>query len=192
MTRVKICGITRIEDAEIAIEEGAHALGFVMEPSSPRYVGDETDLPSIVPPLIETVAVFASFRPEASLRGIATIQSLDDVGAVSQKTIRVFRVGENNIAEIEEYVCGALLLDAHHPDSLGGTGTSFDWEIAAEIVRSASVPVILAGGLTPDNVQQAINQVNPYAVDVSSGVEATPGIKDAGKVRAFLQAVREA
>src|SRR5438477_3465862 len=102
MTRVKICGITRIEDAEIAIEAGAHALGFVMEPSSPRYVGDDSDSPLGIPPFIETVAVFAKFRPEASLLWISAVQSFDDAGAVSQKTIRVFRVGENDIAEIEE------------------------------------------------------------------------------------------
>jgi len=112
----------------------------------------------------------------------------------ADRLVRVFRMKDAaSLAAVLAFGApiGALHLDTHHPDKLGGAGTTFDWSLAADAVATIKTPIILAGGLTPDNVAQALDAVRPYAVDVASGVEARPGVKDHGKVRAFIQAVRE-
>jgi phosphoribosylanthranilate isomerase len=194
VTRVKICGITRLRDAEEALELGAHALGFVLEPSSSRYVGHNRELLrglARLRPFATLVAVFGPYRPEEDLAPFDAVQALDlPVQTGFRKTIRAVRLqGEE---EIEAATAGrgadALLLDAFHPEAYGGTGTVLDWDRARRIVELAEVNVILAGGLVAENVGQAIERVRPYGVDVSSGVEASPGIKDPEKIRRFIEA----
>ncbi|MGI8924048.1 MAG: phosphoribosylanthranilate isomerase [Fimbriimonadales bacterium] len=188
MTRVKICGVTRAEDAEAAAEAGADAVGFVFEPSSPRFVGSFMDLHLALPPYVTSVAVFGPFLPDAGATGFDRIQYLS--GSPTGGLIRAFRLGETPLAEILAYRSSPVLIDAFHPKQFGGTGERANWEAAAEVVRSTSVPVVLAGGLTPDNVAEAIRIVRPYAVDVSSGVEERPGVKDPFKLRDFIAAAR--
>ncbi|MBA3727476.1 MAG: phosphoribosylanthranilate isomerase [Armatimonadetes bacterium] len=188
MTRVKICGVARAEDAEAAAEAGADAVGFVFEPGSPRYVGRSTDLHLALPPYVVSVAVFGPFLPDAGATGFDRIQYLS--GSPTGRLIRAFRLGETPLAEIVAHRSSPILIDAFHSEQFGGTGERADWEAVAQIVRSASVPVILAGGLTPDNVAEAIRIVRPYAVDVSSGVEASPGVKDHAQIRDFIAAAR--
>jgi phosphoribosylanthranilate isomerase len=194
MTRVKICGLTNSSDAETAIEAGASALGFVFERSSPRFVGDG-ELPwlSVLPPFPVKVAVFGRVdRPVA--RGLFDIiqgVEWDVFPEPSPKRIHVVRLRPGQKpADVMESVIHAsmVLIDAYSKDAYGGTGKRVDWELAAEIVQLSKLPVMLAGGLTPDNVAEAIRAVRPFAVDVSSGVEEKPGIKDAAKVRDFIQA----
>lgn len=183
MTRVKICGITRVADAECAILEGADALGFVLEPSSPRYVADYAALLDAATPFVSTVAVFGRFRI-GEYGGFSVIQAFDPP---TRKDIKVVRDGK-----LPEDDCAAVLLDTHDENALGGTGCVGDWDAAAELVKISQAPIILAGGLTPENVHEAIHKVRPYAVDVSSGVESKPGVKDHSRIKDFIQAVRDA
>jgi len=195
MTRVKICGITRIDDALAAIELGAHALGFVLEPSSPRYVGGRSDLLEAVaslPPFVSTVAVYGT-------RGTGRRDWEDVVSAVqavegdsAKPLLRTFRLqSEGDLALVAEAARGAaaLVLDAFHPERMGGTGRPVDWSLASRVREISPVPIILAGGLTPENVAEAAYVVRPFAVDVSSGVESEPGTKDHRKIEAFIRAV---
>lgn len=185
MTWVKICGLTRRQDVEAALHAGADALGFVMEPTSPRFVGFETTLHRLAPEGIDAVAVFGEYRAESNLDGFRWAQCI--AGEPPIPAIRTVRLSEGWTMPSGE---GPILLDAFDPESFGGTGRQVDWEAAAEIVQATNRRVILAGGLTPENVGQAIAVVRPHGVDVSSGVEASPGVKDAGKVREFIAAVR--
>ncbi len=198
MTRVKICGLTNAADTEWAVECGADALGFVFERSSKRFIGDG-ELPwlSVVAPFPPKIAVFGRVdRPvHKGLFDIIQGVEWDVFPEPSPKRIHVVRLrpGQKTEDVMNTMVHAAcVLLDSFREDAWGGTGHRTDWVQAAEIVNQASVPVILAGGLTPDNVQEAIRIVKPYAVDVSSGVEEKPGAKDPLKVKAFIQAVREA
>lgn len=191
MTRVKICGITRWADAEAAIEAGADALGFIFEPSSPRFIGDSPELALRVPPFVESVAVFAGYYDHPGLAHFEAVQFASGNPPRRLKRLKVFRLGEEKQEAAAAYVDSAILLDAFDEQAHGGTGKPVDWDVAAAIVQAARVPVVLAGGLNPDNVAEAIRKVRPYAVDVSSGVESAPGMKDHGKVRAFIEAVRE-
>ncbi|MEP0765546.1 MAG: phosphoribosylanthranilate isomerase [Fimbriimonadia bacterium] len=195
MTRVKICGITRIEDALAAIEMGAHALGFVLEPSSPRYVGERGDLLQAIaslPPFVSTVAVYGI---RGAGRGdweeaVSATQAVE--GESAKPLLRTLRLqSEADLARIAEAArhAAALVLDAFHPEQMGGTGQPVDWSLAAQVRELSPVPVILAGGLTPENVAEAAYVVRPYAVDVSSGVESEPGLKDHRKIEAFIRAV---
>ena len=190
--------MTRAQDAELAIEEGADALGFIFERSSPRFVGDG-ELPwiSALPPIPVKVAVFGRVdRPvPRSLFDVIQGVEWDVYPEPSPKRIHVVRPRPGQSAEdIMQTVihATAVLLDAYNPEKYGGTGRRVDTVLAAEIVLKSNIPVILAGGLTPDNVADAIHKVRPFAVDVSSGVEERPGVKDPGKVRAFIQAVKGA
>ncbi|MCW5942150.1 MAG: phosphoribosylanthranilate isomerase [Fimbriimonadaceae bacterium] len=198
VTRLKICGLTNRADAEYALELGADALGFVLEPSSPRHVGDDADLLAwvrSVHPFVTTVAVFGESVREDRLGPFTALQSLCPAAKSDRKVIRAFRPRHAGaMAELSALCDGAdaLLLDAYHPQAYGGTGTRVDWELAAGIVAGAPIPVILAGGLTPENVAEAIRRVRPSAVDVSSGVEFRAGAKDHGLMRAFVEAVRAA
>lgn len=181
MTRVKICGITTPEDAEAAISYGADALGFIFERTSPRFVGRLVFQP---PPFIAAVAVFGEYDSEFDLAGFDHIQYVSGNPPVHFRRVRVVRSAE------ETEITGPVVLDAYHPTKLGGTGETVDWKWAAEFVRKHRWPVILAGGLNPDNVAEAIRIVGPYGVDVSSGVESEPGKKDHDKLRAFISAAK--
>jgi phosphoribosylanthranilate isomerase len=205
MIWVKICGLTRQSDAEAAVIAGADALGFVFEPSSPRYVGDSTSLHEAVPNGIERVAVFGVLR-DVNLNGFTLVQFVEgeapkadaDVGLAVGATVtplRHLRV-VRDLMSFDVPDSGqhpeALVLDSHDSKQWGGTGVAVDWVSASEFVRRTNRKVVLAGGLTPDNVAEAIRTVRPWGVDVSSGVESSPGKKDQGKIRAFIQAARGA
>jgi len=198
MVRVKICGITRVEDALHAVGAGADALGFVFYGRSPRYISPEhaKEIISVLPPFVQTVGLFvnaeAGFVNDIADRcGLDMIQLHGDeppefCELVRHRVIKAFRVRDmKSLDSVRDYRVAGILLDAYSPHAYGGTGLTFDWDFA----RSASVhgPIILAGGLTPDNVREAVNKVAPYAVDVSSGVESAPGKKDPQKVSDFIR-----
>jgi len=200
--RVKICGLTDPEDARLAAALGAHALGFIFYPPSPRSVSPEQAREIIrqLPPFVLTVGVFVdeeldAVREIAALAGLDWVQlhgneSPDYCRALGRRVIKGFRVqGEETLPLLAPYrgVVQAFLLDTYRPGLPGGTGETFDWQLAHR-ARDYG-PIILAGGLTPDNVAEAIRAARPQAVDVASGVEAAPGKKDPAKLRAFMEAV---
>jgi len=197
---VKICGITRTEDALLAAELGATALGFVLWPGSPRAI-DPFRARTIVrhlPPLVSVVGVFVD-QPLEYVRRVARLVPLDaiqlhggesadycrDTGGRVIKAIGASRTAAEGIERLPRNVI--VLLDACDPVQHGGTGRSIDWTVAARVARMR--PTILAGGLRPENVGEAIRRVRPFGVDVSSGVEVRPGVKDAGRLRDFFAAV---
>jgi phosphoribosylanthranilate isomerase len=204
-TRVKICGITRWEDAQLAVELGASALGFNFYPPSPRYIEPAAARAIIVklPPLVTTVGIFADEPNDEHVAGVAKearvtvvqlhgprVPKLDGVLAEFPRICGV-TVKEGFKPEALRDLGGdAYLLDAFDIKLLGGTGKPFNWALARDASRFGTI--ILAGGLTPENVGRAIREVRPFAVDVASGVEAAPGVKDANKLRAFFQEVRQA
>lgn len=204
MTRVKICGITSLDDALTAVEAGADALGFVFYAQSPRHLFPEqaARIISQLPPFVQTVGLFVN-EEAATVNEVADLCSLDlvqlhgDESAdycqqMSRRVLKTFRVRSLTCLDpIRNYRVAGYLLDTFSPSFYGGTGTSFNWEIATEAVKRHQ-RIILAGGLTPDNVAEAIRQVRPYGVDVSSGVEAKPGKKDQEKVREFIRNAKEA
>lgn len=200
-TRVKICGITRLEDALAAVELGADALGFVFHKPSPRFIEPEKagEIISGIPRLVTTVGVFVDY-PAGELRRIVAAIGLDRAQLSGDETpdycrnlgnsyIKAFRLSSAaDLEKIREYDTGGdILLDSYVKGVPGGTGATFDWEWAA-MARSHG-RVILAGGLKPENVGEAIRVAAPYAVDVSSGVESAPGVKDYGKLQEFFKAV---
>lgn len=204
VTRIKICGLTNLDDALLAVECGANALGFIFVPNTPRYIGENSDalqIPALLPPFVSKVAVCRTSEeiPAQLLPAFDCIQlySFDTATAPLNGKITLYAYRIRDEAGIEDIRltsgnAHALLLDAWSSDKLGGAGRTFNWELACEIKRRIDKPVILAGGLTPENVQEAVERVRPYAVDVSSGVESAPGRKDPEKVRAFCEAVRRA
>ncbi|HSF29774.1 MAG TPA: phosphoribosylanthranilate isomerase [Candidatus Tectomicrobia bacterium] len=198
MVQVKICGITSLEDARAAIDAGADALGFVFYPPSPRYVTPEQAARVIqrLPPFVTTVGLFVDLALD-TVNDMAARCGLDRVqlhgretpefcGQVSRPVIKAFHVeSAESLAHLPAYRVSAYLLDAYVEGALpGGTGASFSWELAAQAKPYG--PVILAGGLTPENVQGAIARVRPYGVDVSTGVERAPGVKDHRKLQEFI------
>lgn len=198
MFRVKICGITNIEDALHAADCGADALGFVFYKKSPRCLTPEAARSIIVglPPFVTAVGLFVNEAPErieqiAGFCGLDAIQLHGDEGPgdcefAPRRVIKALRVKDAaSLARHETYAVSALLLDAWVAGVYGGTGESFNWDLAAEIAWQR--PVVLAGGLTPENVAEAVRTVRPYGVDVSSGVETAPGRKDPAKVEAFIR-----
>ncbi len=198
MTQIKICGLTREEDAELAIELGANALGFVLETTSPRRI-NPLEVPWLLhlPTFVPRVAVFGKIPRGANFQPFHLIQSVvfPDDKTFRAKTIQAIRLRPDDdldsvlsLPELGE----AILLDAHSDGAYGGTGKLVDWDLARRIVDACTRRVILAGGLTPENVAEAIRVVRPYAVDVSSGVESSPGVKDHAKLRDFIQAARAA
>jgi phosphoribosylanthranilate isomerase len=213
-TRIKICGLTRPEDVRIAVAAGADALGFVFYPKSPRYVtpADAGALMAAVPPFVSTVALFVNATPDevlavARLAPFAQLQFHGDesahdcaaiAGAVNKPFLRVFRVKPDTCAaDLLEYereyrsasrLFSGLLLDTY-VDAYGGAGKVFDWSV---IPKDLAPRVVLSGGLSEQNATDAVVRVRPYAVDISSGVEASKGIKDARKIAAFIGAVRAA
>lgn len=198
MVRVKICGITNIEDARHAVASGADALGFVFFSASPRHVSPEKarSIIAALPPLVTTVGLFVNETPDrvrmiAKVCGIDVLQLHGDESPAAcdyspYRVIKALRVKDAaSIAQHSAYRTSGLLLDAWCPDHYGGTGKRFDWELATELARQRTL--LLAGGLTPDNVAAAVTTVRPWAVDVSSGVEAAPGKKDPELVTAFIR-----
>lgn len=200
MVRVKVCGITNLEDALAALKWGADALGFVFA-RSPRQMTRQqvADIVAGLPPFVCKTGVFVDSDLEevkeimrvcsldvAQLHGL---ESPDYCQALFPRVIKSFRVKDASVLKLmPRYKAGAYLLDSYDATLKGGTGHSFDWRIAKQAVRYG--PVILSGGLSPTNVCQAITQVQPYAVDVSSGVESKPGKKDHDKLKAFLEVVK--
>lgn len=198
MIRVKICGITSLEDAMMAVEAGADALGFVFYDKSPRFINPlaAANIIAKLPPFVLTVGLFVNEELEkinwtADYCGLDLVQlhgdeSPDECLEVSRRVVKAFRIKDIvSIEPMKKYQVSGYLLDAWCPDTYGGTGMTFNWEMAAAAREYGRI--ILAGGLTPDNVVEAIRQVQPYAVDVSSGVESEPGKKDPEKVREFIR-----
>jgi len=201
---VKICGITNVEDGKEAAEAGADALGFVFCENSPRHISPSQAEAIIkqLPVFIVKVGVFVN-APAAlvfqavSQCGLNLLQFHGDetpdyctqFGVMSMKAFRVRDV--SSLQRLADYQTDAWLLDAYSPDRPGGTGETFNWELATE-AKSLGRPIFLAGGLTPENVAEAVRQVRPYGVDVSSGVELGLGRKDHGKVRAFIKTAKSA
>ena len=199
-TRVKICGITRRQDAELAVEMGTDALGLVFYPPSPRVVTIEQsqEIVAGLPPFVSIVALFANAKMEEVKACLASlpIGLLQFHGDESPEYCEQFKMPymkairmRNDIklmAEVERYnLASAILLDSYQPGIPGGTGQVFDWTM----IKKMNKPLILAGGLTANNVAVAIEQVQPYAVDVSGGVELAKGIKDTQKMSDFMQEV---
>jgi len=202
MVKVKICGITNLEDALAAVNWGADALGFVFAPS-PRQVTPQqvTSIVAGLPPFVCRVGVFVdSGLPEVKetmracgldLAQLHGSESPDFCEELFPRVIKSFRVKDESVlALLPQYKVSAYLLDSHNEALKGGTGRSFDWGIAKKARRYG--PIILSGGLTLANVRQAISLVRPYAVDVSSGVESKPGVKDHAKLQVFLEIVKKA
>ncbi|MBI4657631.1 MAG: phosphoribosylanthranilate isomerase [Verrucomicrobia bacterium] len=200
--RVKICGITNLGDAMAAVRAGADALGFVFYPASPRNVVEDIAATIIgeLPPFVAKVGVFVNVSAEkirhtVETCGLDTLQLHGDESTefcrqFRMKVIKAFRVrDEQSLKEMAAYQSEAWLLDACVPGKLGGTGERFNWELAKQ-ATTLSATVILAGGLTPENVAEAVRQVAPYGVDVSSGVELSPGKKDPIKLRDFIAAAK--
>jgi len=201
--RVKVCGITRSEDAIAAVQCGVDAIGFVFWPHSARYIDPESArrIAEVIPPFICTVGVYVD--PDAAwveeTARVAKLNLLQFHGDESpefcnqfpQPYIKAIRVKPD--ADLLQYAqrygaAKGLLLDTYAADMPGGTGHAFDWQL---IPQQLSLPLILSGGLNPDNVARAIKQTQPWAVDVSSGVEAAKGIKDEKKIIAFMQGVKQ-
>ncbi len=203
MVRVKICGITNLDDARMCCAAGADALGFVFYDRSPRNIDISSAkriikaLPVFVTPVAVLVEKDLSFIRKLVDIGFRTFQIYFDLTSEERKDfylerfIRALRVESK--PSLNGYdIYDALLLDSYVKDKIGGTGKTFDWQIAAEVVREAHLPIILSGGLNPNNVRDAISIVRPYGVDVSSSVESVAGRKDEKRVFAFISAVRDA
>lgn len=203
--KVKICGITNVEDAKVAVAAGADALGFVMYGKSPRCVKPAVASAIIagLPPFVLPIGVFVNedagmvrkLMDEcgfalAQLHGDEPVSYCEHFGRPALKAIRLKdRTAFLALAEFHGRAnVRGFVIDAFGEHAYGGTGQTVDWTLAAEVARAA--PILLAGGLTPSNVAEAIRQVRPYGVDVSSGVEQSPGKKDPDKVKAFIQAAR--
>jgi len=200
--RVKICGITSVEDGLHAARCGADALGFVFYDRSPRCIAPEEagEIVRRLPPFVSMVGLFVNEEP-ARIERIAQMCSLDMIQMhgdeepgqcriAGRRVIKALRLRESSsLPMVERFSDCAVLLDAWVPNSYGGTGQCCNWDLAADAARVRSV--ILAGGLNPDNVGEAISVVHPFAVDVSSGVESAPGKKDPLKVEAFIRNVNQ-
>ena len=204
MTRVKICGITRAEDAHAAAQAGADAIGLVFYRSSPRHVelNQARAVIDSLPPFVTTVALFVDPSVDEVERVLHALpvdllqfhggESPDFCRSFARPYLKAVRVRQG--VDLVKYAASyrdarGLLLDAYVEGQAGGTGESFDWGL---IPQGLPLPVVLSGGLHPGNVAEGIRRVHPWAVDVSSGVEANKGIKDAAKIAAFMQGVRNA
>lgn len=218
-TRIKVCGITRRQDAEAALVAGADALGFLFYPGSPRYItpAAAAAIATDLPPFLTLVGLFVNashadimqtlalgFLNSVQLHGDespAYCQHLRDQtggGVRNPAILKAIRVATaQDLHGLDHWPVQAILLDAKVESQYGGTGQSFDWSLLHSWphlfpTKTTPLPMILAGGLTPDTVGTAVRQVRPYAVDVSSGVEISPGIKCADKINKFIQQVRQA
>ena len=202
MTRIKICGITNKQDALEAVRLGVDALGFVFAHSSRRVIPRMVqEIVELLPPFISRVGVFVDEDKEkvkkiANSCHLTTLQFHGEEApsycqGFREKIVKAFSIKDTSVLDrIPEYEVDAYLLDSYSPSRSGGTGKTFDWDIAKKI-REFDVPIILSGGLNPDNVKEAIKRVRPYAVDVGSGVEAGEAKKDPEKLKDFVRKVRE-
>ncbi|MCP9454957.1 MAG: phosphoribosylanthranilate isomerase [Nitrospira sp.] len=205
MVKVKICGITNHEDAQVAVEAGADALGFVLYRQSPRYVRPDMvrAIVASLPPFVVSIGVFVNEHADvvrqlmddcglalAQLHGDESSSYCETLGRPAIKAVRI--KDRHSLLAVAEFHGRAgvrgFVIDAFSEQAYGGTGRPVDWTLAGEIARTA--PVLLAGGLNPDNVDEAIRSVRPYGVDVSSGVEVWPGKKDPVKVKSFIEAAK--
>jgi len=202
-TRVKICGFTRVDEAVYAAHLGVDAIGLVFYPPSPRHVEIEQAVRIVqaLPAFTSVVALFVD-EQEARIREVLAQVAIDCIqfhGNEPAEACRIYgkryikAVGMQDGIDIpalalDYHDAAGLLLDAYHPDAKGGTGSQFDWDL---IPKQCTLPIILAGGLDADNAKQAVQTVRPYALDVSSGVEASKGIKDSLKMAAFIKQVNE-
>jgi phosphoribosylanthranilate isomerase len=202
--RIKICGITNLQDALAAANAGADALGFMFYERSKRWVTADAvaKITRELPPFVLRVGVFVDASPETvrDIAGTCGLTALQFHGGESPQycsrfslpVIKAIRLADkSSLSQLADYETSALLLDSAVPGQLGGTGEKGDWQLAQE-ANKAGRRIILAGGLTPANVAQAVREVQPYGVDVSTGVESAPGRKDQQKVAAFIRAVRGA
>lgn len=203
-TRVKICGFTQADDAVAAAELGVDAIGLVFYPPSPRNVGIEqaNGISRALPAFVSTVGLFVDAEPDW-IKQVLSQVNIDCLQFHGDETPEMCRIygkpyikavrmrPDIDLARIErDYADAAgLLLDAYHPGVQGGTGSGFDWD---RVPKNCSRPIILAGGLTPENAAAAVQQVRPYALDVSSGVEAGKGLKDQAKMAAFIRITNQA
>jgi len=206
-TRVKICGITRCEDMQLAVDSGADAIGLVFYSKSPRFVSNSqaAEISLAVPAFVSTVALFKDAdvafvesvlqQVEIDLIQFHGSETADYCEQFDRPYIKALGMKSPecdlnylNVNAQKYQSAKALLLDGHAPGEAGGTGETFDWSC----IGSVKKPIVLAGGLTADNVKQAIETVRPYAVDVSSGVECSPGIKDREKIAEFFRMVEQA
>ncbi|MEM1167067.1 MAG: phosphoribosylanthranilate isomerase [Planctomycetota bacterium] len=206
-TRIKVCGLRDEETAFAAVEAGADALGFVFAAGSPRLIDpdDAGDIALSLPPFVTSVALFAGVKEKRiaetieehpyfdmiQLHGDEAEPTVRACGDLGMDLIKAIRFNENTEAELHRWnrfeELDAILVDG----SAGGAGEPFDWEAFAEVAEASDHPIIIAGGLTPENVGEAITVIRPYGVDVSSGVEHTRGVKDVGLIAEFCAAVQE-
>lgn len=203
MTKVKICGITSIGDALLAVNAGADALGFVFYTASPRNVSPEQACNIIrqLPPFIQTVGLFVN-EALAKINFLADTCGLDIVqlhgdespefcNGVRRRVLKALRIKDiSSLAQMTSYTVSGFLLDAWSPSAPGGTGKCFNWDIAA--IAAANSRIVLAGGLTTENITDAIQKTRPHGVDVSSSVESEPGKKDPDKVKMFIRLAKKA
>lgn len=203
MVKIKICGITNLDDALMAADHGADALGFNFYRKSPRYIAPEkaAEIISQLPPFVVPVAIFVNEREEKIREvqfttGIKILQLHGDERSgfcerFGNRVIKAFQVKDReSLQQMAHYRVSAFLLDSYKEGLRGGTGETFDWHLA--VVAKTFGRVILAGGLTPENVGHAVKLVQPYGVDVAGGVENEKGIKDHGKLKKFISEVRKA
>ena len=201
-TRIKICGITRVEDAAAAVRLGADALGFIFVPASPRYIrpAAAAEIVKKLPPFVSKVGVFVNEDPNIAIEasraaGVDVVQLHGDetpeyCAGFPMPVIKVFSVGADfDPSVMRRYAAAGYLLDTWDPKRRGGSGNTFDWSIAAKACGMYDT-VILSGGLNPSNVREAVEAVHPYAVDLNSGVEISPGVKDHDKIKAAVSAVK--
>lgn len=197
-----MCGITNTEDALSAVEMGADALGFIFYSGSKRYIdpAKASEIVSALPPFVSAVGVFVNqgideIKEAARISGIDTLQLHGDespefCAGLDYKVIKAIRVKDAvNTEEVELYPVRAILFDKHSDELYGGTGRSFDWGVLRDI--EISKKIVISGGLTPENVSGAIEMIKPYAVDVSTGVEDSPGRKNRIKMKKFIEAVKD-
>ncbi|MBU2511844.1 phosphoribosylanthranilate isomerase [bacterium] len=205
-TKVKICGITSKEQAIEISRLGADAIGFILYPPSPRYIEPEKvkQIICAIPPFVKTVGVFVNENPEKlisikhstgldliQLSGDETADYTRDLEENSIPIIKAFRIkNKSDLKNLEFFPATTFLLDAWSDKEYGGTGKTFDWRLLAEIKQKYEI--ILAGGLNPENIKQAIHSVQPYGVDISSGVEEKPGIKSIEKLKLLFERIKEA
>ena len=199
--KVKICGMTNLKDVKVAVDGGVDAVGFIFYKKSPRSVTMQAVRKIVLelPPFVDSVGVFVNETAE-QINKIADRCNLDRVQLhgnesptfckkIRRRVIKVIRVKDiQSLKKLSDYPVSSFLLDTFSEDQYGGTGRVFDWNLAYPAKKYG--PIILAGGLTPNNVRQAIQRIQPYGVDVCSGVESQPGIKDHKKMQIFLKNVK--
>ncbi|MFC1770693.1 phosphoribosylanthranilate isomerase [Candidatus Margulisiibacteriota bacterium] len=204
--RIKICGITNIDDAQNAVSLGASALGFIFAENSPRYITPEKaeEICMFMPPFVQLVGVFVNEKKEVINKiaeqcklNLIQLHGNEEPGFclnINRKVIKTFKLTtEEDLKLIPQYqgVVSAILLDTKVEGKDGGTGQVFDWGLALKAKESFDIPVILAGGINISNIKKAVQLVNPYAIDISTGVESEPGQKDYNKIKELITVAKD-